>query len=88
MADCKISIPLTKAPDVVIEAVRKRVLDQKGTFSGDTAKGQFSVSVPVMGKIAGTYTIPAKSLDITITDKPMLLPCGKIETWLKAQFGA
>lgn len=86
MAD-KISIPLTKAPEQVVEAIRNRIAEQKGTFSGDTSKGQFSVSIPVFGKIAGTYTIPAKTLEITITDKPMLLPVSKIETWLKSQLG-
>lgn len=87
MADNKISIPLTKAPDVVIEAIRNRVAEQKGTFTGDTTKGQFAVAIPVFGKVAGTYTIPAKTLEIVITDKPMMLPIGKIETWLKNQLG-
>ncbi len=87
MAKCTISIPLTKAPDIVIEAAKKRIADAGGKMEGDTASGTFQVSIPVMGKIAGDYRMSSDAMVVDVNEKPFVLPCGKIEEWLKKQLG-
>lgn len=85
MAKCNLMIPLTKAPDIVIDTAKKKIADAGGKMEGDTVKGSFSVSIPILGKIAGAYTVQGKMLAVDVTDKPMMLSCDKIQGWLSKQ---
>lgn len=70
-------------PQVALDKARKAVESQGGTFTGDTTAGQFSVTV-FGNVIAGNYTVAGSNLDILITEKPFLLPCPAIESYLKS----
>lgn len=50
-------------------------------FEGDTEKGQFSG----MG-LKGHYTIEGNTLQVEVTEKPLLLSWGMIETAVKGYF--
>jgi hypothetical protein len=56
---------------------------QGGSFDGDSNSGNFSISV--FGTISGTYAVAGNQLNITIEDKPMMIPCAAIENVLKSQ---
>lgn len=87
MAKCTFAIPLTKAPEVVIEAAKKKIADAGGKMEGDAVKGSFAVGIPVLGKIAGVYTVTDQQLNVDVSDKPMMLSCDKIQGWLSKQLG-
>jgi hypothetical protein len=80
---CQFSIPVSGSVDTMLAKARSAVEQNGGTFNGDTTSGSFEVSV--MGTIRGSYTATSSQIDITITDKPMLVGCGMIENFLKSK---
>lgn len=83
---CNFTIPFSGAPESVLNKAKAAVQSQGGNFNGDTNSGDFHVSV-FGNTIAGTYTVAGQDLNIVITDKPFLIPCGTIEGFLKNQIG-
>ena len=82
MAKCEFGIDFTGSAQDLIEKAEKAIQDAGGSFSGDTSSGSFSVPTP-LGKINGKYTISGQTIHITITEKPLLVPCKMIENKLK-----
>jgi hypothetical protein len=85
MSKCNFSIPFTGTADEVFNKARAAVEKQGGTFNGDSNSGSFSISV--FGTISGSYTVSGSQLNITIEDKPIMIPCSAIENVLKSQIG-
>lgn len=56
-----------------------------GQFSGDETAGRFAGNSPV-GLIEGRYTVQGAAIRVTITNKPMLAPCGTIEAKIRRYF--
>jgi hypothetical protein len=83
---CTFSIPFSGTADAVLSKARSAVQAQNGTFSGDASGGSFQVSV-FGNSISGSYTVSGQQLNMVITDKPFLIPCGTIENFLKGQLG-
>lgn len=81
---CDFSIPFTGSADAVLAKARGAVQSQGGTFNGDTNNGDFQVSV-FGNKIVGNYTLNDQTLHINITDKPFMVPCSAIESFLAGQ---
>ncbi|MFL5810327.1 MAG: hypothetical protein ACJ749_12455 [Flavisolibacter sp.] len=81
---CEFSIAFSGSPEDVLAKAKKAVQSQGGNFSGDTNGGNFNVSV-FGNKIVGDYTVSGQSLVINITDKPFMIPCSAIESFLKNQ---
>jgi len=67
----------------MLAKAKKAVESQGGQFTGDTNSGSFNVKV--MGTIEGSYTVSGNELLINIENKPMFIPCGTIEGFLKSQ---
>lgn len=80
---CKFSIPITGTPEAMLAKAKKAVESQGGEFNGDANSGSFHVKV--MGSIEGSYTVSGSELLINIENKPMFIPCGTIEGFLKSQ---
>ncbi|RYY66822.1 hypothetical protein [Flaviaesturariibacter aridisoli] len=80
---CQFSLPMSGEPQAALDKARKAVQSQGGTFTGDTNAGQFSVTV-FGNVIAGNYTVAGSELQVLITEKPFLLPCPAIESYLKS----
>jgi hypothetical protein len=80
---CEFSIPINGEPQVALEKARKAVTSQGGTFNGDGNSGNFSVSV-FGNTIAGSYTVAGTDLAVSINEKPFLLPCAAVESYLKS----
>lgn len=81
---CEFSLAFSGDAEGVLAKAKKAVEGQGGNFSGDAAGGNFNVSV-FGNKIAGDYTVSGQNLQINITDKPFIVPCSAIESFLKNQ---
>ncbi|MFN8244967.1 MAG: hypothetical protein U0T56_01100 [Ferruginibacter sp.] len=84
MSACEFSIPFSKPADEILNKIRSAIQSQGGQFEGDTASGKFSVEV-FGNAIAGSYTSSGQTLNITIDEKPFLIPCSAIEGFLSKQ---
>jgi len=84
MSACNFTVPFTKDTTEILDKAKKTVESQGGSFTGDTSSGNFSVSV-FGNTIVGTYVVVGQSLNIDIVDKPFLVPCSMIESFLKGQ---
>jgi hypothetical protein len=85
MAKCDFSIGFTGSPQDLFSRAKTAVEKQGGSFTGDTNSGQFTINV--FGTISGEYTISGQEIRISINEKPMMIPCGAIESALKSQLG-
>jgi hypothetical protein len=83
MAKCNFSISFSGPAENVLSKAKTAVERQGGNFTGDASNGNFSINV--FGTISGSYTVADSQLNITIEDKPMMIPCSAIETVLKNQ---
>ena len=81
---CDFSISFSGNADAVVAKARNAVQGQGGNFSGDANNGNFNVSV-FGNKIVGSYTVSGQTLNIRISDKPFMVPCAAIESFLKNQ---
>ena len=81
---CEFYIPFSGDAEVVLARAKKTVEGQGGQFTGDTESGDFDVAI-FGNKIVGNYIINGTTLNISITDKPFLIPCSTIEGYLKNQ---
>ena len=84
MAKCDISIDFNGDPDQLIRSAEHAISGAGGSFSGTNSDGKFAINSP-LGKVSGTYTVQGQSFNISITDKPFLVSCSKIEDELRRQ---
>lgn len=82
MAKCDFSIDFTGTSDLLIGRAKDAINNAGGMFDGDPQTGDFSISTPI-GKIAGDYQVSGQTITFSITDKPFLLGCGRIENELR-----
>ena len=85
MAKCNFSIDFTGSAHDVFSRAKAAVEKQGGSFNGDSSSGNFSINV--FGAISGTYTVSGQQLQISIEEKPIMIPCAAIESALKGQIG-
>ena len=81
---CKFSIPFSSSAEEVVNKSKTAVVNQGGSFTGDTSSGSFRVNVLGSG-IKGTYTITGNEFNIVIESKSFLIPCSAIENYLKKE---
>lgn len=61
------------------------ITEKGGVFNGNDTKGMFSIDTPI-GDVKGSYLVlsepgsPETKIEVTITDKPFLVPIRKIES--------
>ena len=84
MSACNFTIVFTKSATEILDKAKKTVEAQNGNFTGDTTSGNFDVNV-FGNTVVGSYTVDGQNLNIEITDKPFLVPCSMIESFLKGQ---
>ena len=81
MAACNFSVPFTKSATDILDKAKQTIESQSGTFTGDENNGSFDVSV-FGNTVKGSYTVEGQNLVIEITEKPFLVPCSIIESFL------
>ncbi len=84
MSVCNFNIPFSVDAETILAKAKKAVESQGGNFSGDVNGGQFDVSL-MSNRIAGSYMVNGQQLELTITEKPMFVPCSAIESFLKSK---
>ncbi|HEX7458731.1 MAG TPA: hypothetical protein VF301_09865 [Ginsengibacter sp.] len=84
MSTCNFSIPFTGEPETILAKAKAAVESQNGNFNGDINSGNFEVSV-FANSIKGHYKVSGQNLNLTITDKPFLIPCSTIESLLRSK---
>jgi hypothetical protein len=82
MSVCSFSLPISISPELALEKARKSVESQGGQFDGDLQAGSFSLHF-FGNTVAGHYTLSDGALHMTITEKPTMIPCSAIESYLK-----
>jgi len=82
MSACNFTIPFTKSVTEILEKAKKTIESQSGNFTGDENAGNFDVSI-FGNTVIGSYTVIGQNLNIDITEKPFLVPCNMIESYLK-----
>jgi hypothetical protein len=78
VAICSFSFEFPISADELVRRVGDAVRNAGGNFSGDTAEGHYSVWTPI-GSVSGTYAVSGQSIQIDVTDKPIVLSCSLIE---------
>jgi len=84
MSTCNFSIPFTGKAETILAKAKAAVESLNGNFSGDINSGNFEVSV-FANSIKGHYNVSGQNLSLTITDKPFLIPCSTVESFLKSK---
>ena len=84
MSTCTFSIPFTGDADTILQKAKAAIESQSGNFTGDTNSGNFEVSV-FANSIKGYYNVVGQNLNLTITEKPFLIPCSTIEGVLRSK---
>ena len=82
MSACNFTIPFTKSVTEILEKAKKTIESQSGNFTGDENAGNFDVNI-FGNTVIGSYTVIGQNLNIDITEKPFLVPCNMIESYLK-----
>ncbi len=82
MSACNFTIPFSKSVTEILEKAKKTIESQNGTFTGDENAGNFDVSI-FGNTVIGSYSVNGQNLNIDITEKPFLVPCNMIESYLK-----
>lgn len=85
MSKCSFSIGFNGSAEQVFSRAKAAVEKQGGSFNGDANRGNFSINV--FGTIRGTYSVSGQQLNVSIEEKPMMIPCAAIESALKSQIG-
>ena len=78
-------VPIPTDLAATLARVRAIICREGGQFTGDETAGRFCGNSPI-GAIEGRYTVQGAAIRITITNKPMLAPCGTIEARIRNYF--
>ncbi|MDQ6812196.1 MAG: hypothetical protein M3040_00425 [Bacteroidota bacterium] len=80
---CQFSIPFSSDAEGLIGRAKQQIEKAGGSFTGDASMGKFEASTPI-GSIVGSYQIEGQEIALSISKKPFLLSCAKIEKELTA----
>jgi len=81
---CNFNIPFSGQAQDILQKAKSAVESQGGNFSGDETGGNFNVSV-FGNTIVGSYQVQGSNLSIVISEKPFMVPCSMIESFLSKQ---
>ena len=69
-----------------IDTAREAIMKHGGTLDEKGDGGTFELHIGI-GKIAGSYKITGEEVDFTITHKPFIISCGRIEKEIRKYTG-
>lgn len=75
---CQFNIPFSGDAESLLRRAKQEIEKSGGTFGGDASRGEFQAKTPI-GSIQGSYEIAGQEIALTITKKPLLLSCNRIE---------
>ena len=71
MAD-KFTLPFKGDKDAKLKQVKRLAAERGFKFVGDTRRGEFSGDT-AFGRISGAYSMSQQTIEITITERPVLV---------------
>ena len=81
MSGCKpFTININGDLSTILGSVKQQAAQNGVTFLGNTSGGSFS------GKISGTYKVSGNIVSVSISLKPLIYPCNRIESELRKYF--
>ena len=87
MPACNFSISFSGSPAEILRKAQTAIHDQGGHFTGDGMSGTFELSV-LGSSISGTYNVSGQELNVTIDNKPFMIPCSTIQNYLTKHLDA
>jgi len=78
-------IPMPADLQATLRHLESALVSQGGSFEGNENSGRFSGQTPV-GTLSGVYSVEGEAIRVTITNKPMMAPCGAIESKIRGYF--
>ena len=78
-------IPMPADLQATLRHLESALQTQGGSFEGNASAGRFSGVTPV-GTLEGKYSVEGNAIRVTITSKPMMAPCGTIESKIRGYF--
>ena len=84
MSACNFTIPFTASPKNIMQKAKATILGLGGNFTGNETAGSFSLSI-FGNTVVGSYTVSGQQLTVLIQEKPFLIPCSSIESFLKSK---
>lgn len=81
MQTCNFRIPFSGSPAEVFNRAEAAIHDHGGHFRGDDMGGIFELTV-LGSTISGSYQVSGQELDVTIDNKPFMIPCSTIQSYL------
>jgi hypothetical protein len=81
MSTCDpIQVTVSGNSAAIFDKIKTFVESHGGVVNGDQNSGDISAKIPVLGAFHGNYLISGQTVTITVTQKPLLLPCSTIES--------
>ena len=75
---CNFSLPISSDPSSLIRRAKQEIERTGGVFNGDNNQGNFHAKSAI-GSIQGSYEILEGQIVLSITKKPFLLSCSRIQ---------
>lgn len=75
---CQFNISFSGQADSLITRAKQEIERSGGSLDGNAMHGQFQAKSPI-GSIRGCYNIEGQQISLSITKKPMLISCSRIE---------
>lgn len=75
---CRFNIPFAGDAESLLSRAKQEIEGSGGSLMGNGTQGEFSAKTPI-GSIRGFYQVEGQQIILTITKKPLLLSCKKIE---------
>jgi hypothetical protein len=72
--------------EAALARAKSKIEAAGGSFCGDTFEGSFSAAVRLVGTIEGRYSVEGNVVTVTITSRPKVVACGKIEGKIREFF--
>ena len=75
---CQFTLSFSADANSLVNRASGEIARSGGVFQGDSSQGNFRAKTPI-GSIEGAYVIEGQNISLTITKKPLLLSCKRIE---------
>ena len=79
MSNCSFDIAFVSSAAELVTKAQEAIVKAGGEVKGDEISGEFAIPSP-LGRIAGGYVINGQTATFSITEKPIFLSCGLIES--------
>ena len=83
---CNFKIKFPSLAHEHMDTARKAITKHGGTLQEKGNTGTFEIHIGI-GKIAGSYSIIGEEVDFTITHKPFIITCHRIEKEIRKYTG-